>query len=272
VQFDQDFGQFIGWLNEKFQQAILWFHRHNFNQDVSLLKGALEKGFEPANSWLHLIAVFFAFVSDVLKPLTPRFTKRLAIGGFTLSVPPFLGVEFGFVPEELASALIVFCLSVAVLSSVMLFLQRGHEHGALAELVPGVERLQERLGIIETKIDEVKQDTAALRMGQLSEFRQTIYRAAYAYDEHMQEVSRCIEQSDFEGGRVAMLQAARSQGEIITAYKLNKHLFGERAIAEIEREIAAAESNDEGALLHLITAIQLINTHSEAVHASLDKM
>lgn len=34
---------------------------------VSLLKGALEKGFER----LHLIAVFFAFVSDVLKPLTP---------------------------------------------------------------------------------------------------------------------------------------------------------------------------------------------------------
>ena len=67
MQFDQDFGQFIGWLNEKFQQAILWFHRHNFNQDVSLLKGALEKGFER----LHLIAVFFAFVSDVLKPLTP---------------------------------------------------------------------------------------------------------------------------------------------------------------------------------------------------------
>lgn len=69
-----------------------------------------------------------------------------------------------------------------------------------------------------------------------------------------------------------MLQAAGSQGEIITAYKLNRHLFGERGIAEIEREIAAAESNDEGALLHLISAIQLINTHSEAVHASLDKM
>jgi hypothetical protein len=98
--------------------------------------------------------VCFAFVSDVLKPLTTRFTKNLVIGGFTLSVPSFLGVEFGVIPE-LSAALIVFCLSVAVLSSLMLFLQRGHEHGALAELVPGIKQLQERLGIIDTKIDKV---------------------------------------------------------------------------------------------------------------------
>ena len=157
MQLDQDFGHLISWLNEKSQHAILWFQRHNFNQDVSLLKGALEKGFHPANSWLHLIAVCFAFASDVLKPLAPRFTKRVALGGFTLWLPPFLGIKFGFVPEELGSALIVFCLSVAVLSSVLLFLQRGHEHGALAELVPVVKRLQEKLGIIETNLEVVRQ-------------------------------------------------------------------------------------------------------------------
>jgi hypothetical protein len=81
-------------------------------------------------------------------------------------VPLFVGIRVGWVPEELGSIVIASCLLVAVLSSVMLFLQRGHEHGALAELVPGVEQLQKQLGFIETKIDEVKDNIGALREAQ----------------------------------------------------------------------------------------------------------
>jgi hypothetical protein len=40
------------------------------------------------------------------------------------------------------------------------------EDGALAKLVPGVEGIQQKLGMAETKIDAVKQDTEALRKGQ----------------------------------------------------------------------------------------------------------
>jgi hypothetical protein len=111
----------------------------------------------------------------------------------------------------------------------------------------------------------------AVRLGQLSQFRETIYRAALAYDDHMKEVNRCRERSDVEGGKSAMLKAAGSQGEIIRAYKLNRHLFSNKAVTEIEREITAAESGDEDALVHLFNSIQLINTHSDAAHASLTK-
>jgi tetratricopeptide (TPR) repeat protein len=211
VQFDQDFGQLIGWLNEKSQQAILWVQSHDFKHGASLLKEA----FEPARSWLHLIAVCFAFVSDVLKPLAPRFTKGLAIGGFTLSVPPFLGVESGFVPEglaPLASTLSVFCLSVAVLSSVVLFLQRGHEHGALAELVPGVERLQERLGIIETKIDRVKEETEALRRGQEEEKARSEERHKEAI-EGQKRLERLV--MDVTAGGASAVQALRDIRELL---------------------------------------------------------
>ena len=73
---------------------------------------------------------------------------------------------FGLVPVELGAPIVVFSLIAAVLSSVMLVLQRGHKHGALAELIPGVERLQEKLRVVDKNLGELKETTEALRKGQ----------------------------------------------------------------------------------------------------------
>jgi hypothetical protein len=43
----------------------------------------------------------------------------------------------------------------------MLALQRGHKHGALAELIPGVERLQEKLRVVDKNLGELKETTEA---------------------------------------------------------------------------------------------------------------
>ncbi len=61
MHLDQFLGQWIDWLLEKFQQAILWFHDHNFHQDISQLKDLLDKGRDFAALWLHLISVGVAF-------------------------------------------------------------------------------------------------------------------------------------------------------------------------------------------------------------------
>jgi hypothetical protein len=110
----------------------------------------------------------------------------------------------------------------------------------------------------------------AVRLGQFSQFRETIYHAAHAYDDHMEEANRCSERGDVDGGKAAILRAARSQGEIITAYTMNRHLFSASAITEIDKELTVAESGGDDALLYLITAIQLINTHSERERASME--
>ncbi len=153
MQFDQDVSQLIDWLKEKSQQAILWFQHDNFSG--SLLKELWEKGYEPASRWLHITAVCFAFASDFLKPLFPRFTLKLALGGATFPVLPFLGIRFGIVSEQLGATIIVFCVIAAILSLCMLVLQRGHVHGALAKLVPGVEELQKKLGVIGKGLDDL---------------------------------------------------------------------------------------------------------------------
>jgi esterase/lipase superfamily enzyme len=204
VQLDQVLGQLIGWLETLFQQAIQWLHDHNFPQNMSLLKELLDKGWESAITGLHWIAVCLAFLSDVLKPRSRLFTKGLMVGGATGSATSYLLILYDTVSREIGSAILVFCLIVAVLSFIMLMLQhakgeKGEENGAFAAMFPVIERWQEKLGIVEGKIDYIKQDTTALRKdtealrnaqlqdadraaeaaralrsGQLSQFRQTI--------------------------------------------------------------------------------------------------
>lgn len=150
----QFLGQWIDRLLEKFQQAILWFHDHNFHQDISQLKDLLDKGRDFAALWLHLISVGVAFTSDVLKPRARLFTKRLMYGGAGGSVASFFGIRYDIVPPEIGADFFVFCVSVAILSSVLLLLQHakgeeGESNGALAALSPRIKLLQEKLGIIE---------------------------------------------------------------------------------------------------------------------------
>jgi len=103
----------------------------------------------------------------------------------------------------------------------------------------------------------------AIVLGQLSEFRSTIHRAAHAFDRQLEEANYCRERGDVKGAEAALLQSARSCGEIITAYKLHGHLFSEPDRLEIEREVAAAEKGEGSSLGHLFTAVQLINAHAE---------
>lgn len=168
MHLDQFLGQWIDWLLEKFQQAILWFHDHNFHQDISQLKDLLDKGRDFAALWLHLISVGVAFTSDVLKPRARLFTKRLMYGGAGGSVASFFGIRYDIVPPEIGADFFVFCVSVAILSSVLLLLQHakgeeGESNGALAALSPRIKLLQEKLGNIEGKIDDIQQDTQVIR-------------------------------------------------------------------------------------------------------------
>jgi tetratricopeptide (TPR) repeat protein len=74
-------------------------------------------------------------------------------------------IKFRILSAEFGSSIVVFSLITAILALAMVGRQEftGGENGALAKLVPGVEELQKKLGIIETKIDAVKRDTEALR-------------------------------------------------------------------------------------------------------------
>jgi hypothetical protein len=77
---------------------------------------------------------------------------------------------------------------MALISAVLVGLQNftEDENGALAALVPGVEQLQSRLGIVEAKFTAVKQDTEALRKGQAEQR----VRSEAAHSEEMAGLKR----------------------------------------------------------------------------------
>ena len=88
--------------------------------------------------------------------------RRACIAGL------WVAVKYKLLTAKFTSSVGLFCLIIAVLSLIMLGLDAfvGDEGGALAS-VPGVKQLQERLGVIDAKLDKVlagqKEAVAPLR-------------------------------------------------------------------------------------------------------------
>jgi hypothetical protein len=136
-----------------------------FDQNVSLLKGLVKEGFERATAWLHIFAALFAFTSDLLKPLIPRCSLLFVIGGLSVAaVVFFLATRFGKASEKLA-AVFSASLILAICSLGFLLLQQlmPNENGVLADLVPGIEQLQKKLGIIQTNLELYVRRPSALK-------------------------------------------------------------------------------------------------------------
>jgi tetratricopeptide (TPR) repeat protein len=64
------------------------------------------------------------------------------------------------IAAEIGAALVTFCLMTALLSVAVIGLQKivgGEEKGAFAELIPGIEELQHKLGVVEAKLETIGQ-------------------------------------------------------------------------------------------------------------------
>jgi len=212
----------------------------------------VEDGWDKAFEGLHFVAVILAFLSDVLKPKSPAFTKRLAVGGAGCSAASLAGIEYGIVPWDTGTVIVVFSALLAVLSGVMLILQhakgeKGESEGALAALIPAVERLQRRLGIIEGTLGDIKQDTAALRDAHEDHARrvaaqhQEVMAGQAATQEQLQELKQLVDalgkdkaaQAAEAGlGRETILQLARRMKPEVIGF--------EQAIKELEYAVGIA--------------------------------
>jgi hypothetical protein len=174
----------------------------------------LKAGFEPSAQWAHVVAAFAALTSDVLKPVVTYCTIWLAIVAVAGLTAARLAIRFHKLSPELGSAIFTFCLVLALLSGGLAGLQRftGDENGALAALVPGVERLQSRLGLVESNLKAVKEDTEALRQGQTREAA----REEAAHSEVMAGLKRLERlQYDAAGGGAVSVKAIAEIRDIL---------------------------------------------------------
>jgi tetratricopeptide (TPR) repeat protein len=142
----------------------------------------LKEGFERSTHWAHTTTALFVFASDFLKPVIPLCTVWVAVAALFLLVSLLIAMKYRAISTKLAFSFLIFCSLTAVLSLVMIGLQEsvGDERGVLADLIPAVERLQDRLGIIDVKLDAVKRDTEALRTAQEQEAARAEARHAEA--------------------------------------------------------------------------------------------
>jgi tetratricopeptide (TPR) repeat protein len=110
------------------------------------------------------------------------------------------------IPVRLAAGLVVFCLLTAALSAVMLGVQAlvEDEHGVLAHVSGLAMDVQQRLGIVEAKIDAVKRDTEALGQAQAAEAALAAARHAEAM-ESQRNLARLV--ADAAGGGAASVRA-----------------------------------------------------------------
>ena len=125
----------------------------NLNVIQSLRKTSLV-----VTGWLCTIG---GLVADVLQPIAP-----FAFYLFLLSVLALVVVSLLYWRgnKDLLGPLALTGIAAA-LFGLLTLLQQGEEpqqNGILATAIPGIEDLQQRLGIIDKKLDDIKSDTQSI--------------------------------------------------------------------------------------------------------------
>lgn len=101
-------------------------------------------------------------VADVLQPVAPFASYLFVISALTFVI---LCVAYRRGNKELLGAVAFSGIATVVFGLIVLF-QSGEEaedSGFIAAVIPGVAQLQNSLGIIDAKIDDISQDTQSLR-------------------------------------------------------------------------------------------------------------
>jgi hypothetical protein len=161
--------------------------------------GSLAKSFKRSAGWAHTSAALIAFSSDVVKPVAPHCTVWVPIGALVLLTVLVVAMKLRQVSSDLLSTIVVFCITTAVLSVIVIGLQRyaGGQDGAFAELVPGIKQMQQELGLIQTQIGQVQADTRQIRETQEAERKRA--------EERQNELKRLV--MDAAGGGAPAVQA-----------------------------------------------------------------
>lgn len=246
-------GQWAGWLLDQFQQAMLWFLHRDFHQDFNQLKELLRAGWGHAFEGLHWIAVCLAFLSDVLKPLSRRSTRTLTYGGAGCSAASYAWMKFDTAWAEIAGDIFDFCLLLAILSFIVLWLQRatkgkeGETNGAIAALIPAVKGLQVKLGIIERKLDVIKDDTEALREAhedhtrRVAEQHQEVMAGQAETQKQLQELRQLVDAIGKDKAAQAAEAGLGQETILQLARRIKPEVIGfEQAVKELEYAVGIA--------------------------------
>ena len=133
-------------------------------------------------------------VADVLQPLAPFVFYLFIISGLAFGLLGFLYYKG---KKELFGSLVLSGMAF-VATGLLSLLQQGpeaEERGIIAVSVPAVASLQDRLGIIEMKLDEIKADTGEIK-ADTQEIKDSTARLEAKSDEMLAAIRKGFGSSD----------------------------------------------------------------------------
>lgn len=102
-----------------------------------------------------------------------------------------------------------------------------------------------------------------LIQNRLVEFKEKITKYACEWEDKIEEAELLGEIGRIKESQEAFMRSAKAINNIINAYRTYAFLFNEKVRCKIDKMLHNVENNDEGSLLLLIKAIQLMNFEIE---------
>lgn len=155
---------------------------------------------------------------------------------------------------------------VAVSIPVAIFgwwLQRRSPQGQQSATAEGRSVVIQAGGNVVVGADEAHRSERSDRIREIASLREKLHTSGLKWDKHMSEVEALQAKEDFDKAHEDLMQAAATMNELITAYRLNKHLFSAIDRDSIDAELHAAETASGDGMPHLIRAVQRIHKAAE---------
>ncbi|MEO5332491.1 MAG: hypothetical protein H7839_10745 [Magnetococcus sp. YQC-5] len=110
------------------------------------------------------LGALVALISDFLQPLAP-FSKYILFGAVIVAVALFVLSKIATRTEKFCAPLIATCFIMMFVSGGLLQLQGkdGDKKGFLASSIPGIDKLQESIGIIGKDVADIKKNTEEIK-------------------------------------------------------------------------------------------------------------
>jgi len=124
-------------------------------------EGVMQLGIKKSLGLAGILSGIFGFIADVLQPLAP-FAVYLLIASsiiLLLSLLYYVKCKKGLV----ISITSLCCAVVLGLVTILQSTTNSKEEGLSAKAIPGINELQQSLGLIDKKLDDIKQNTSEIK-------------------------------------------------------------------------------------------------------------
>jgi tetratricopeptide (TPR) repeat protein len=193
-------------------------------QGLGELRGLLGKAFQRSALWMHLVAIFAAFTSDVLHPLLHYCSLWLFVAALAVVVGLLFVARGAILRTETRTAAALFFLITAVLSLAVLGLQKiegDPNDGAFGHVSNTVRDLQKKLDIVSSKADTLnhKLDTANRNLDELARKVDEISRETSVPLSALQQILARLGESNASGDPDKIEQLLRAKAEEYVALR-----------------------------------------------------